>query len=100
MPLPLAAVGLLGAIGALLVELAGFLAKRGFIALGFGIAVFSGWELAKDSLVAVIDQNLGAMPSAVFQIFALGGGVDAIGIMLGGVSTLMAGAVAKRFVVK
>jgi hypothetical protein len=100
MPLPLAAIGLVGALGALLVDLAGFLAKKAFVAIGFGVVVFTGWEVAKDALVATIDQNLGGMPGSVFQIFALGGGVDAIGIMLGGVSTLMAAAVLKKVVVR
>jgi hypothetical protein len=72
------------------------LVKRAVVALGFGVVVIAGFGMVKADLVALIQSQLGAIPADVFAILALGGVVDAIGIWLGAMTTVLSVATLKR----
>lgn len=76
-------------LAAFLLAIVGSLAKRVLVALGFGFISFVGFQVIKDQLGALISSSLGSMPSAVYQILALGGVVDALGIWLGAITTVI-----------
>lgn len=76
--------------GVFLLGLVGTLAKKVLVSLGFGVIVFTGVQALKSSMEAAIDAALGGMASDVYQLVALAGGIDIIGIWLGAITTAMA----------
>jgi hypothetical protein len=89
MPLPLLAP-LLGAVMTAAIV-------RAVISMGFGVIVFTGFWLMKDEMEVIIDAQLGAMPASLYQILALGGVVDAIGIWLGAWTVVGTLFIARKF---
>lgn len=69
------------------------IAKKVLAALGVGIVTTVGFDLAIDALTGYINNNLSGVPADILGLASMMGIPDAIGIMLGGISsaaTLMA----------
>lgn len=86
-------------IAAWLYSIVAALANRVLISLGFGFLTLGGslWYI-KSQLDSQIDQYLGDMWPDVYQIAALAGFVDAIGIWLGAITTVLTFLALKRLV--
>ncbi|SMB27276.1 protein of unknown function [Sterolibacterium denitrificans] len=55
---------------------------KGAMALGFGVVTYTGWDFVKDQLETAVSSSLGSMNATVYQLMALAGFVDAIGVWL------------------
>lgn len=69
--------------GAFLVAIAGTVAKRVLIALGFGFISYAGFGIAQGAIESAIDSALSQIWSDVYAVLALAGMIDSIGIWLG-----------------
>lgn len=79
--------------GAFLVAIAGSVTKRVVVALGLGLVTYTGFEYMKGQIDDAIDAAFTGLPADTYQIIALAGFVDAIGVWLGAltvVATLVA----------
>lgn len=76
--------------GAFLVAISGSVAKRVLAALGIGMVTYVGFTAMKAQVDAAVDDMLTGMPSDIYQLIALGGFVDAMGIWLGALTTVIA----------
>lgn len=76
-------------LGALLALLAVPLVKKVLVALGFGIVTYTGFVTVKGQFDTMITAALGDIGQDVYQILALAGFVDAIGIWMGGLSSVI-----------
>lgn len=56
---------------------------KGAAALGLGVVTYQGWDWVKGQLESAISGATGSMGVSVYQLMALAGFVDAIGIWLG-----------------
>lgn len=65
----------------------GIWAKKATVALGVGLVTFAGFQGIKAQLANLIQSSWGGLPGDVYQILALGGFVDGVGIWLGAVTT-------------
>jgi hypothetical protein len=74
---------------AFLAAIAGSLAKRVLAAIGIGVLTFAGFTALKTQFDSLITGYLGSMIGSVYQILALGGIVDSIGIWAGAVTTVI-----------
>jgi cell division protein FtsX len=79
--------GLIGALGALLMGIAGSVAKRVLLSLGIGFITFVGLSAAMDSMKSQVLAAWGAMPASVIQYLSLAGVGIALGIVLGALAT-------------
>lgn len=70
--------------------IAGSLAKRVLVALGFGVVSYAGFAALKTQFDALITDYLGQFSASVYNILALGGLIDSIGVWAGAVTTVMA----------
>lgn len=73
------------------------IAKKVMVALGIGILTITGFDMAITQITTMINQSIGGTTSDILGIATMMGIPDAIGIMLGGITsgaTLMA---VKRF---
>lgn len=75
---------------ALFGAIAGPIAKRVLAALGFGIITYGGYQAMYSGLENILDTMLSALSPALYQILALAGLVDVIGIWLGALATVVA----------
>jgi hypothetical protein len=71
-------------------------AKKGAAALGVGVITYAGWSAIKGQVATAITNALGAMGGDVYQLLALAGFVDAIGIWLGALTTAVSLLAIKR----
>lgn len=83
--------------GAFLAAISGALAKRILIALGFSVVTYTGFQSIKSAVGSAITSYLGEIPSSIYQVLALAGFVDAIGIWLGAFTVAVALMTVKRF---
>jgi hypothetical protein len=83
-------------LGPFLASVAGPLVRRILAALGFGIITYVGFQAVKDQVQDAITSALTGMPLAVYQILALGGFVDSIGIWLGALTAAVAAMAIKK----
>jgi hypothetical protein len=83
-------------LGPFLASVAGPLVRRILAALGFGIITYVGFQVVKDQVQDAITAALTGMPLAVYQILALGGFVDSIGIWLGALTAAVAAMAIKK----
>ena len=65
-----------------LASIAGTLAKKIMIALGLGIVSFVGFQSIKSQVSSLISGYLGSLASDVYNVLALAGLVDCIGVWL------------------
>jgi hypothetical protein len=82
---------------ALLVLLAEPIIKKILLVLGIGIITTAGASLAISGIVSSISSNLAGTPQAVLQIATLYGFPQALGILLGGITTAASLTAFKKF---
>ncbi len=73
------------------------IAKKVMVSLGIGILTVTGFDMAINQLTSMINQSIGGSTADILGIATMMGIPDAIGIILGGITsgaTLMA---VKRF---
>jgi hypothetical protein len=58
-------------------------AKRALVSIGVGVVTYAGFSMLKGQLDAAMTTMWGGMPAAVYQLVALAGFVDAVGVWLG-----------------
>lgn len=75
--------GLIGALGTLLLSVAGPLVIRGAIALGIGTITFAGLTALMGTLTGYVVAQWGTAPAAVLQFLGLAGISQSVGIILG-----------------
>jgi len=68
---------------ALFTSLAGPLVKKALTALGMGVVTFVAFNSVKALVDSYVSSGLSGLPSSVYQIVALMGLVDAVGVWLG-----------------
>lgn len=76
--------------GAFLAAISGALAKRILIAVGFSFVTYTGFQTLKSVVASAINVHLGAIPNSIYQVLALAGFVDSIGIWLGAFTVVVA----------
>lgn len=79
-----------------LMALASAATQKILVALGFGITVFTGFQLLKGQLESAIDSALGNLSGDVFSLICLAGFIDVLGIWLGAWTVVGTLAVTKR----
>lgn len=57
--------------------------KQGAISLGVGVIAYSGWEAVGSAIETAVSNAFGAVGNDVYQILALAGFIDVVGIWLG-----------------
>lgn len=65
------------------------LAKKLLLGIGIGMIIYSGLEPIKAELNVMVQQQFDSMGQNVYAICALAGFVDAAGIWLGAISSVM-----------
>lgn len=74
---------MMAGLATFLINIAGSIAGRAMIALGFGLVSYLGYSQIIDQILSAINQQLSTIPSEIFQIVMLAGMGDVIGIILG-----------------
>lgn len=74
----------------------GVWAKKGVAALGVGVITYAGWSAIKAQLATAVGNALGSVGGNAYQILALAGFVDAVGIWLGALTTAVSLLAIKR----
>lgn len=64
--------------------------KKGAASLGLGLISYVGFEAAKAQISGAISDLLTGIPSDAYQLFALAGFIDAIGVWLGALTAAVA----------
>lgn len=59
---------------------------KGASALGVGAITYTGFAVIKDQVSGVITSSLGSVAGSAYQVIALAGFVDAVGVWLGALS--------------
>lgn len=85
------------AVAAFIYAIGASVVKRILVALGIGLMTYAGFASVQGQIQSAIDFALGSAPMAVYQIIALGGMVDAVGIWLGALSAAVVLLSLKRF---
>lgn len=75
---------------AFLLSIAWPLVKKVLIALGVGYVSYVGYSAIQEQIAGAIQSQLGALASDTYQLLALAGFIDAVGIMLGGLAAVAA----------
>lgn len=57
--------------------------KRGAGALGVGVVTYTGFAALRDQVVQAVTGALGGLSGDVYQVIALAGFVDAVGVWMG-----------------
>ncbi|TXI36674.1 MAG: DUF2523 domain-containing protein [Methylophilus methylotrophus] len=73
------------------------IAKKVMVSLGIGILTVTGFDMAMDSLTGLINQSIGGSTADILGIATMMGIPDAIGIMLGGITSGATLVAVKRF---
>ncbi|MFM2276400.1 MAG: hypothetical protein RL211_2272 [Pseudomonadota bacterium] len=60
------------------------------LALGFSVVTITGVDVAVNALRNNLASSVGSLPADLLQLFALGGGNLALGIIMGAVATRLA----------
>jgi len=71
-------------------------AKKGVAALGVGVITYAGWGAINGRIETAITGSLGGLPGDVYQLLALGGFIDAVGIWLGALAAAVSLLAARR----
>lgn len=74
----------------------GVWAKKGVAALGVGVITYAGWEAIKGQVGTAVTNALGGIGGDVYQVLALAGFIDAVGIWLGALTTAVSLLAIKR----
>jgi hypothetical protein len=72
------------------------IAKKVMVALGVGILTVTGFDLAIGQLTTLINQSIGGTTADILGIATMMGIPEAIGIMLGGITSAASLMVVKR----
>lgn len=73
--------------GAFFSAIAGPIAKKVLAALGMGMITFAGFQAIKGQIDSAVSTMWAGMPASVYQVVALAGFVDAVGVWLGALTT-------------
>jgi len=73
------------------------IAKRVMVSLGIGIVTVAGFDLAIGQLTTMINQSIGGTTSDILGLATMMGIPEAIGIMLGGITSAATLMAVKRF---
>ncbi|NMG66810.1 DUF2523 domain-containing protein [Azoarcus indigens] len=71
-------------------------AKKAAGSLGLGLVTYVGFTALKNQFAAAIQGSMGALSGDVYSVLALGGFVDAVGIWLGALTTVVSLLTIKR----
>lgn len=63
--------------------------KKGAAALGVGAITYTGFALLKNQVSTAVAGSLGGLAGSVYQVVALAGFVDAVGIWLGALGVVV-----------
>lgn len=63
--------------------------KKGAAALGVGAITYTGFAVLRDQVSSAVTGALGGMSGSVYQVVALSGFIDAVGIWLGAMSVVV-----------
>lgn len=85
MALPLLAAGTLAGF---IMSLVGPIINRILIALGIGVISMIGYEYLEEQLKTAVENHMADMVGDIYQILALAGFVDAVGIYFGVMTTV------------
>lgn len=87
----------MGTIASFLIGIAGSLAARVMLSLGFGIVSYAAINTLASTVVTQVTNNFNAMGAAPLALLNLAGGGEAIGIILAALVTSASLAAFKRF---
>lgn len=76
--------------GAFLASISAPLVRRVLLALGFGLITFAGLSVVESQISSAMADAWGGVGGDVYAVLALGGWVDAVGIWLSAVATVVA----------
>lgn len=77
----------IGTLTAWLMSIAGSVAARVLLSLGFGLVSFAGLSTLINGMIADAQSNYSALPASVLQLAGLLGVPDALGIIAFGITT-------------
>ncbi|MFA9439303.1 MAG: DUF2523 family protein [Rhodocyclaceae bacterium] len=60
--------------------------KRALVSVGMGVISYAGFSVIKSQLDSAIANMWGGVPATVYQVIALAGFVDAVGVWLGAIT--------------
>ena len=63
--------------------------KKGAAALGVGAITYTGFSLLRDQVSSAVTGALGGLSGSVYQLVALAGFVDAVGVWLGALGVVV-----------
>ena len=75
--------------GAFLSAIAAPIVKKVLAILGFGVVTWTGLQALRDQLQSTIQGLFSGLPDPVYQVLALAGMVDMVGIWLGAITTVI-----------
>lgn len=75
---------------AALITWVGPIVARVLLALGFSVVTITGMDIAIGQLRATLQSSAGALGADALQLFLIGGGGVAIGLILGAINTRIA----------
>lgn len=70
---------------------------KGATALGLGLVTYAGFSAIKNAAASAVTGALGNLGGGAYQVLALAGFVDAVGIWLGALTTMVTLLSFKRF---
>lgn len=79
-----------------LVAASASMARRMATSLGLGLVSYGGFLVIKGQIDAAVQSNLASIHASIYQVVALAGFVDAIGIWLGALTTMLTLLAVKR----
>lgn len=71
-----------------LAAIAGSLAKQVLAAIGVGVITYVGFSAIQTQISQAIQGQINSLSSSLYQIMAMSGFIDAIGIWLGALTTV------------
>lgn len=86
-------------VGTFLAAIVGVLARRVLAALGIGVLAFVGLQALSEQFKSAVRAAFGELGEVTYQILALAGVFDAIGIWFGALTTVLSLVVLKRLAV-
>jgi len=87
----------MGNLGAWLVAIAGPVVRRVLLALGVGVVSYGGLALLANAVRERVLENLSGLSGAAYQVVAMTGAFEAVGILLGGLSARAALMAVEKF---
>lgn len=84
-------------LASFLALISGPLVKKVLVALGFGLITYTGFVSIKSTIDSQITSYLSSLTLPIYQLLGLIGFIDAVGIWLGALTTVVGVLAVKRF---